>query len=67
MWPLDSNAHECSPPAVTWVASDTPCTSTGVLLFVVVPSPSCPDSFLPQQSMWPFDSNAHELSLVAVT
>jgi len=42
MWPLESSAQVCTPPAVTWVAVVTPFTPTGVSELLVVPSPSSP-------------------------
>src|ERR1035441_8307630 len=47
--------------AASWVASETPCTSTGTSeLAFWLPSPSAPELALPQQSTCPLDSNAHE-------
>ena len=39
----------CHHPAVTPTAPVIPLTRTGVVRFVVVPSPSCPNWFCPQQ------------------
>src|ERR1035441_162780 len=60
IWPLGSTTHESSPPAASWVASDTPWTSTGVPMLELVPSPSCPYLFQPQQSTCPLERSTHE-------
>ena len=47
--PPEVSAHVCSLPAAMATAPfDKPTTFTGMLLLVVVPSPNCPVSFLPQ-------------------
>ena len=40
-------------PALALITPVTPGTSTGVALFTVVPLPSCPWEFKPQQSILP--------------
>jgi hypothetical protein len=44
-----------------------PLTATGVELLVVVPLPSCPSRFSPQQSMLPPINRAHVWDVPAVT
>src|SRR5690606_11883435 len=51
-------AHACRPPALTDVASPSPPTSTGLAESAVVPSPSCPLSFLPQHATVPTSRTA---------
>jgi len=68
MWPLASSAHVCTPPELTWVAVVMLSTSTGVSdELPVVPSPSWPLLFSPQQSMWPLESSAQVSAHRALT
>jgi hypothetical protein len=54
--PEVSSAHVALALAVIAVTPLNPETSTGVVLCVVVPSPSCPRSFLPQHFTAPEES-----------
>jgi hypothetical protein len=58
--PVESSAQDCRSPEETAVAFEMPATGTGVLLFVVEPSPSSPYWLSPQQSIPPVGTNAHE-------
>jgi hypothetical protein len=46
-------AQLCALPSASWLALETPATATGTLRDAVVPSPSCPAPFAPQQRTLP--------------
>src|SRR5262245_12121684 len=60
MMPCARTAHAWLTPAPMAVAPDTPRTSTGTLELRVVPSPSRPREFEPQQRTVPCAESAHE-------
>ena len=57
----------CHHPAVTPVAPVIPLTAAGVVLFAVVPFPSCPNWPCPQHWTVPFPSSAQECRHPALT
>ena len=56
----DNKAQVCKNPTDTAVAVEIPDTVTGVVLFVVVSSPSCPDWLDPQHLIVLLVSRAQE-------
>ena len=60
--PFRWRAQECSPPAVIAVASVIPTTCTGIKEAVLLPLPSRPKMFVPQQDMVPSRWSAQECS-----
>jgi hypothetical protein len=58
--PSDLRAQLLLLEAASAVTPLSPCTATGVSELLVVPFPSCPPVFKPQQATVPFWSNAHE-------
>jgi hypothetical protein len=57
--PLNVSAHVgLLPAAMAATPLESPITSTGILLFVVVPSPNCPLLFNPQHFICPLDKSA---------
>ena len=57
--PVESSAHVPDVSAEMAVTSDSPLTSVGVDLVVVVPSPICREEFSPQHFTPPVESSAH--------
>lgn len=61
--PAAVSAHACEKPvAIAVTGPPRPRTSTGVALATVVPSPSTPDGFCPQQTAAPVAVTAHACS-----
>jgi len=62
-WPAETSAQDCAlPAAIATTPEESPVTATGTELSAVVPLPSWPESFLPQQSIAPAVVIAHVCS-----
>ena len=63
----DFSATACLRPAATAATPLTPLTCTGACRSMIVPSPSCPESFAPQAQAEPSDFNAMVCCAFAAT